>query len=124
MMIVVALFRLRNGLLGGMSAGLAMKILRRIDPSLKESRFYAFVQASTSRAGREVGGGIIREFHAADPAAQAFPERTVRFLSARHRVADPDKKYSGKKNQEADKDEPGEFDADHWGARGCMSVPH
>lgn len=91
---------------------------------LKESRFYAFVQASATRADREGIGGIIREFHAANPAAQTVPERTVCCLAACDFIADPDKKYPGEKNQEADKNKPRKFDGDHWDAMGCTSVPH
>ena len=83
-----------------------MKLFPLNDQSLEESGFSPFVQASTARADREDIRGVIGEFHATDPASQAAPERPVRRLPPRDLVADPDKKDSGEKNQEADEHEP------------------
>jgi hypothetical protein len=91
---------------------------------LKESGFCAFVQASATRAGRQITPGIVREFHVANPAEQAVPERALCGLSPGELIRDPDKKYSGEKNQEAHKNQPRKFDRDHCGVTGCKSLPH
>ena len=92
--------------------------------ALKKSGFAPFVPASATRAGCEGAGGILREFHAANPAAQAVSERAVFRLAAGDFIAEPDEKDPGEKNQEADKNEPREFDGDHGDGSGHTSAPH
>ena len=92
-------------------------------PNLEKPGFAAFGQAvAAGAAGQGIAGGI-GEVHAAEGAVQAVAEGLARATPLQNLIADPNEKNPGEDDEQAGKNEPGEFERDHRATGARTSAP-